>query len=163
VLWGGYYGVLLVLHRQVQQVQRKLDWAPAAVFWTPISWAATITVISLGWIFFRAGSLPQASQMWSAVLSPASYHSHFVSGSLYLLVAALAAGYAIVLTVIEELDRSSMQPKVAEVRSRPEIIAHMARWRWFWVPPLYALALLLVLIVTTSGGSNTAQLMYGVF
>jgi len=163
VLWGGYHGVLLVLHRQVQQVQRKLDWTPAAIFWTPISWAATITVISLGWIFFRAGSLPQASQMWSAVLSPASYHSHFVSGSLYLLVAALAAGYAIVLTVIEELDRSSMQPKVAEVRSRPEIIAHMARWRWFWVPPLYALALLLVLIVTTSGGSNTAQLMYGVF
>ena len=41
VLWGCYHGVLLVLHRQVQQVQRKFDWTPPAAIWAPISWIAT--------------------------------------------------------------------------------------------------------------------------
>ena len=47
VLWGAYHGVLLVLHRQIQQLQRKFDWSPPAL-WTPISWVATISLISSG-------------------------------------------------------------------------------------------------------------------
>src|SRR5271165_5996920 len=97
VLWGCYHGVLLVLHRLGQQSQRNFDWKPPDPLWRPLSWIATIILVSLGWIFFRANSLAKAGQMFSAVLSPASYSYHFVSGSLYLLVTALAAGYAIVL------------------------------------------------------------------
>src|ERR1022692_353588 len=104
VLWGCYHGVLLVLHRQVQQLQRKFDWTPPATLWTAVSWVATIIFISLGWIFFRANSLVEARQMLSSVLSPASYFSRFLSGSLYALVAVLAAGYVIVLLMIEALD-----------------------------------------------------------
>jgi len=162
VLWGCYHGVLLVLHRQVQQVQRRFDWTPPAALWTSISWFATIALISVGWIFFRANSLPQAIRMLSAVFSPASYFSHFVSGSLYLLVAVLAGGYVIVLFAIEVLGRCSVEPGTAEAHTRP-ILALIARWRWFWIPPLYALALFLVSIVTFSHGASTAQLMYGVF
>jgi alginate O-acetyltransferase complex protein AlgI len=54
ILWGCYHGVLLVLHRQVQGVQRKFDWSPSEVLWTPISWVVTISLVSLGWILFRA-------------------------------------------------------------------------------------------------------------
>jgi len=159
VLWGCYHGVLLVLHRQVQQLQRKFDWTASAALWTPISWVATIALISLGWIFFRANSLVEARQMVSAVLSPASYSSHFVSKSLYVLVMALAAGYGVVLLAIEALDRYSVEPEVSD-RSRSEIIVLIARNRWFWIAPLYVLALLLVLIVTHSRGADAAQLMY---
>src|ERR1039457_3310600 len=94
LLWGFYHGVLLVLHRQIEAAQRKFDWTPPAALWTPISWLVTMCLISLGWIFFRANTLLQARQMLSAVASPARYSSHFLSGSLYLLLATLAAAYA---------------------------------------------------------------------
>jgi alginate O-acetyltransferase complex protein AlgI len=49
-LWGCYHGALLVLHRQFRQLLRKLDWDSATALWTPLSWLATITLISLAWI-----------------------------------------------------------------------------------------------------------------
>ncbi|HYW37639.1 MAG TPA: MBOAT family O-acyltransferase [Terriglobales bacterium] len=160
VLWGCYHGVLLVLHRQVEALQRKFDWTPPAALWTPISWAATITLVSLGWIFFRAKSLLEARQMLAAVLSPASYSLRFLSGSLYVLVIAMAAGYMIVLLVTEALDRYSVEPEAANAPSSSKMIAVIARNRWFWIPPLYLLALLLVVIVTHTRGADAAQFMY---
>lgn len=163
VLWGCYHGVLLVLHRQVQQVQRKFDWTPPAALWTPISWIVTISLISVGWIFFRANSLVEARQMLSAVLSPASYSAHFLSGSLYFLVVGLAVGYAIVLLVIEVLTRYSIETEDSAVSSRTGMIALIVRNRWFWIPPLYVLALLLLVIVTHTRGTDAAQFMYRKF
>ena len=75
--------------------------------WTAALLDRNHRLISLGWIFFRANSLLQARQMLSAVLAPKSYLSHFLSGSLYLLVAAVAAGYAITLFMIDTLARYS--------------------------------------------------------
>src|ERR1035441_5866411 len=160
VLWGSYQGILLVLHRQVQQLQRKLDWTPSSALWTPISWAVTTALISLGWIFFRANSLAQVRQMLSAARSPASYSAHLLSGSLYLLVMTLAAGYAIVLLAVEGLHRYSVDPEVANARSSSRVLSLIARNRWFWIPPLYLLALLLVVIVTHTRGADAAQFMY---
>ncbi len=160
VLWGAYHGVLLVLHRQTQQLQRKFEWSPPAALWTPISWAATISLISLGWIFFRASSLVQARQMLLAVLSPASYFSHFLSGSLYLLIMTLALGYAVVLLMIETLNRYSVEAEPSSEVSHAGLIVLMARWRWFWIPPLYVLVSFLLFIVTQSQGASAAQFMY---
>jgi alginate O-acetyltransferase complex protein AlgI len=163
VLWGCYHGVLLVLHRQVQQLQRKLDWEPPPRVWEALSWIATIALVSLGWIFFRANSLAKAGQMLSAVLSPASYLSHSVSGSLYLLVMVLGSGYVIVLLGVEALDRYSVGTGVSHEHAGSGIIALLARKRWFWIPPLYAVTLLLVLAVTLSQGPAMSQLMYRAF
>jgi alginate O-acetyltransferase complex protein AlgI len=160
LLWGGYHGVLLVMHRQLQQWQRKLGSEPAAAVRTTLSWFVTITLISLGWILFRANSLPQARQMLSAVVSPASYLSHVLSGSLYLLVFALAAGYAAVLLASEMLDRYSGEPETAPANSDSSILAGIARNRWYWIPPLYGLTLLLVSIVTHTQDAGAAQFMY---
>jgi alginate O-acetyltransferase complex protein AlgI len=160
LLWGCYHGTLLVVHRQVEELQRKFDWTPPRALWAPISWLAAITLISLGWIPFRANSLPQAVQMLSAAFSPASYLSCFLSGSLYLLVVALATGYATVLLIIDMLDRYSAKPGTAPAHSRSAIIAAIARNRWYWIPPLYGLALLLVLMVTHSQGAGVGQFMY---
>ena len=160
LLWGCYHGVLLVLHRQLQQLQRRSGWSPSAVLWTPLSWLATTSLISLGWILFRANSLSQVTQMWSAVFSPTSYLSHFLSGSLYLLVLALAAGYALVLSVSKVLEPYSAGPDAAPARPGSAIVSAIARSRWYWLPPLYGLALLVVLIVTHAQGAGAAQFMY---
>jgi len=162
LIWGCYHGVLLVSHRQLQQLQRKFNWEPPAKIWTPLSsslaWAATATLISLGWIFFRANSLAQASQMLSAIVSPASYSSHFLNSSLYVLVAVLSAGYLIVLLVSDAIDQHASREQGNEVH--PGTFALIARWRWFWIPSLYVLALIFVLLVTHGQEASAGQLMY---
>jgi len=163
LLWGCYHGVLLVLHRQVQHVQRKFSWEPPAELWTPLSWVATITLISLGWTLFRASSLSQAGQMLSAVLSLGSYPQHFLSLSLYVLVAVLAAGYVVVLLAGELLDRYAGDAEAPTTQLHSGAVALIARWRWFWVPSVYVLALLFVLLVTHTQGGGAAQLMYRQF
>jgi alginate O-acetyltransferase complex protein AlgI len=166
LLWGAYHGLLLLLHRQVEGLERRFDWTPPTVPWTALSWVSTISLVNLGWIFFRVNSLHQARQMLTAILSPATYRVHFLTGSLYLLVLALAVGYTIVLVVIDSLNRVSTDAVDAEA---PQVdlptgpMALLARWRWFWLPPLYVLALIFVLIVTLSRGTSTAQMMYGNF
>jgi hypothetical protein len=100
--------------------------------------------------------------MLSSVLSPASYSHHDLSGSLYALVIALATGYAAVLLVTDMLDRESSGDAV-DAASQSSIIAVVARNRWFWIPPLYILALLLAVVVTHTRGADAAQFMYRKF
>jgi alginate O-acetyltransferase complex protein AlgI len=156
VLWGSYHGILLVLHRQSQGLQRRLKWEPPAAIWTPVSWMVTITLISAGWILFRANSLPQAAQMLAAVVSPASYLDHVLPRSLYLLVMGLAVAYAAVLFVINSLDRYSQRLGMEPATSRSEIVKVMVRDRWVWVAPMWAAASLLIVTMMErqSGGAN---------
>ncbi len=164
LIWGAYHGVLLVAHRQLQQLQRKFSWEPTAKFWTPVlsllAWVATATFISLGWIFFRANSVTQAGQMLSAIVSPASYASHFLSSSLFVLVAALAVGYGLVLLVGDALDRQGLDRQAASPELPSGTLALLARWRWFWIPSLYILALIFVLLITHGQEASAGQLMY---
>lgn len=159
-LWGLYHGVLLVLHRQIQGVQRKFDWSPPSALWTPISWVVTISLVSLGWVFFRSNSLVEARRMFSAILSVGGYSAHALSGSLYVLVATVAIGYAIVVSTSMAMDRHLVDPSVRRDGVRSSIIGALARHRRFWVPPLYVLALFIVVVVTRTAGANAAQLMY---
>ena len=159
VLWGCYHGALLLLHRQVQQLQRRFDWEPSTQVWEGLSWFFTLGLINLGWILFRAVSLTQAKQMFGAVLSPASYTSHFLSGSLYLLVAGLIAGYVVVVIVAKKLSPYSSGEGPASVQVSG-FVAVLIQKRWFWLPPLYALTLLVVTVVTFTQGTNAAQLVY---
>lgn len=157
LLWGFYHGVLLILHRQIESAQRRFDWSPPPALWTPISWLATISLVSLGWIFFRANSLADALQMFSAVLSVSSYGERVLSGSLYVLVATVAISYAIVVAVSTAMERDSRETSDA---AGSTFLATLARNRRFWLPPLYVLALLAVIAATPTTGGNAAQLMY---
>ena len=165
LIWGCYHGVLLVVHRQIEALQRKYDWTPPQLLWKVASWIATMALVNLGWIFFRSSSPQQARQMLAAVLSPATYNQHSLSGNLYLLVLVVALEYAVALLINNIL---SEQPAAAHAEtpasnSSTGIATFVARWRWFWLTPLYAVALLFLLIVTESPGTSTAQLMYGNF
>ena len=164
VLWGCYHGVLLVLHRQVQQLQRRLNWEPPATLWTVVSWIVTITLVSFGWIFFRATSLPQAVQMLLALLSPASYATHFLPATLYLLVLALALSYAAVMLVMAALDRYSGRLGVAEATSRSEVLSIIVRDRWVWLTPMYAVALVIATwLVTRAQSAGASPFVYRSF
>jgi alginate O-acetyltransferase complex protein AlgI len=160
LLWGGYQGILLVLHRQSQGLQRRLRWEPSAAIWTPISWMVTITLISAGWILFRANSLPQTAQMLSSIVSPASYLEHFLPWSLYLLVVGLAIAYAAVLLVINSLDRYAER---IGATSPSEIVEVMVRDRWAWLTPMWAAASLLVMTMMERQSGAANVFMYRFF
>ena len=161
LLWGCYHGVLLVAHRQVQQMEKRFGWEAQAALWSGVSWIVTMSLVSLGWIFFRANSLAKTGQMLSAVASPASYSAHYLSGSLYVLVLFLAVGYAAVLRMSESMNRHAEGDQAAENSSG--MMAMLARKRWYWVPPLYALVLMILLMVTLTQSATTAQFMYRAF
>jgi alginate O-acetyltransferase complex protein AlgI len=91
--WGTYHGVLLVLHRQWQQLKRRLDWDFNGRFAKVISWFITTASICLGWIVFRSNGLAQVLAMLRSVADISSYSRTTLPHSLYLLVLMLALGY----------------------------------------------------------------------
>ncbi len=155
LIWGAYHGILLVLHRVVQQIESRFDWEPPGL-WTPVSWIVTICLISAGWIFFRANSLAQAHEMLSQIVSPATYASHYLNTSLYLLVAVLGLGYAVVVGVADFLNRHAD----AEPHG---FLSFIAQRRWFWILPLYTLTLLFLLMITWTQDGGAAQFIYRQF
>jgi alginate O-acetyltransferase complex protein AlgI len=151
VCWGAYHGLLLVFHRLWQSLQRKLNWEPGPGLWTPFSWFGTMSLISFGWLFFRANSITQVKQMCSAVLST-NYDQHFLSGSLYGLVFGVAVGYALIALAIDTLDDAETEGGTR--------LAAFARNRWYWIPTMYMLLLIFVLVATSTQGVDAVQLMY---
>jgi hypothetical protein len=160
LIWGCYHGVLLVSQRLLQQVERRFNWQLPRI-WTPLSWLATTALISLGWIFFRANSTAQARQMLAAVAAPKGYATHYLSSSLYLLIAIPSAGYAVVLLVSEALNRA-IAPTDAS-REHSGMLSLLSRSLWYWLPAVYALALLVVLMITLTQQGGVGQMMYRSF
>jgi len=159
VIWGLYHGALLVLHRQLQQLQRKFCWESSTPLWNLLGWFATAASVSLGWIFFRCASWSQARTMLSSLFSPSTYGSHELTPSLYALVAALAISYAVVVLCANSLDRYAASPE----QTTSSFIAFLARKRWAWLPALYVLALLAILAINFTQGASAAQFMYRTF
>jgi D-alanyl-lipoteichoic acid acyltransferase DltB (MBOAT superfamily) len=152
VLFGCYHGVLLVLHRQVQAAQRRMNWEPPPSLWTPLAWLFTMALISLGWLPFRANSWGALHAMIVSLLSTASYGGHALPRSLYLLVAAVGIAYAVALTVIDALEKLA-------ARGEDGAMGMMVRDRWTWLAPMYVAALVLVItMLHGQSGSSTAFL-----
>jgi alginate O-acetyltransferase complex protein AlgI len=145
VLFGCYHGVLLILHRQVQQVERRFNWEPPEKIWRALSWMTTMALVNLGWIFFRADSLTQAGKMFSALFSAAGYADHSLPQSLYLLVAGSAAAYAVALFVVDRLDDYAGRLDAMPPEQRPEAMSIALRDRWLWIAPMWTTACVLVL------------------
>lgn len=162
VLFGCYHGMLLILHRQLQQVQRGIGRAQSGKAWMFLSWLLTMILISLGWIFFRSGSLAQAGQMFSALATPAGYTRHTLSLSLYLLVGSLALLYAVVLELTDALDRSAERLGTAATPAG-EIVTTMVRDRWVWLLPLWGAACVLVMTMIPHQSRAANVFMYRFF
>ena len=157
LIWGGYQGLLLVAHRLWQHIRRRFDWQPGKI-WSFLGWLVTASLISLGWILFRANSTAQAREMLRALASPTTYGFHALTSSLYLLIAVFAAGYGITILISDALSSDA-----SGAGERSGILLLMARSRWFWLPAVYALALLVVLMVTLTQQGGVGQIMYRSF
>ncbi len=97
VLWGLYQGILLVLHRQWQQLRNRYDWHVSELIMVPVSWVVTFCAICLGWVLFRANNLSQAFAMLRAAGNPSAYAGYTLSGNTFLLVIVLMLGYFITI------------------------------------------------------------------
>jgi hypothetical protein len=69
----------------------------------------------------------------------------------------------LVVTMVDALDRYGTPPEVHESQAGSGVMVFLARKRWLWVPPLYALTLLLLLAVTLTQAPATSQFMYRAF
>ena len=159
VLWGAYHGVLLVSHRLLQQAERRFDFT-ATPLWNVFSWVVTFAVVSLGWIFFRANSLEQALTMFAAVIHPTNYSPPLLSGSLFGLVGTMTAAILAGPLVLGAMRGDSSEKQSSDGSSPARIWHGVIRNRWVWLPPLYIIVLLFLIVVTHTDAANPAQLMY---
>jgi alginate O-acetyltransferase complex protein AlgI len=153
ILWGIYHGLLLVLHRLGQQLKRWLTVAQSTHLGTVMSWCATFSLVSLGWIFFRAHDLGQALTMLRAVLSPSNYYQFALPGSLYVLISSVVISYFLyeMLGPIVDRLRASYREELInyrQTRSTPSLPSagfmlgkgcdFLAERKWWWATPMLA-------------------------
>ncbi|MGD0544317.1 MAG: MBOAT family O-acyltransferase [Candidatus Acidiferrales bacterium] len=160
-LWGAYQGILLVLHRQWQQIERRAGITSGGFAIAILGWVYTFAAICLGWILFRANSRSEAWTMLSSVFSAKSYSYRALPDSMYLLVVAVMAGYFACLGVGRFLDR------LAAMTSRspqyPAIIGMIARDRWVWIAPLAVIVAVYVFVLAQPGQTIAQPMLYRLF
>jgi hypothetical protein len=99
-LWGVYQGVVLVIHRMVQQFRRNRSINLPVPLDGALSWPVTFLAVSLGWIFFRSRDLTQAMNMLGSTLSPGSYLHPVLPASYFFLVGAILITYIAHKTIL---------------------------------------------------------------
>ena len=87
LVWGGYHGFLLVL-------QRVCPWPRffQGRWFRPVSIALTFLAVSVGWVVFRANSLPDAATILGGLVRPVTGQSLAV-GETYLVLVCLMATF----------------------------------------------------------------------
>lgn len=161
LLWGAYHGVLLVLHRQWQQVERRTGLAISSRIVTPVGWAYTFAAISLGWILFRANGPQEARSMLGAVFSPATYSQRALPDTLYLTVAAVAGAYFACLMIGSFLDRlASMSFNSPRAQRAAALIS---KERWVWVVPVAVVLAVYAFVVVRPGQTVAPPMLYRLF
>jgi alginate O-acetyltransferase complex protein AlgI len=114
-LWGLYHGVLLVIHRQWQELKRRFADGINQTLLTPISWLVTFSSVCLGWILFRSNSVRQAWVMLHSTVAPKTYLELALPTNLYSLVLLLPLGYFAAIWLLQKRLVTWVPP--AEVRA----------------------------------------------
>ena len=73
IVWGVWHGVLLVLHRRIQDVMARWPGLAALLDSVPgrcLSVLLTFGCVSFGWVLFRATSLADAAVIWTHLVVP---------------------------------------------------------------------------------------------
>ena len=170
ICWGAYNGLLLVAHRQWQQLQRRRGWEVSGRLATGLGWTLTFVSIMLGWILFRAQDLGQASAMLGTALRPGAYARLALDPSLYVLTAAVVAGYFGVVACAAALDRVAAPPAAAPPGPVPALrhllhraLGALARDRWAWVGPAGAVLFFYLLVLLRLRGAGATAFLYREF
>ncbi|MGC1966898.1 MAG: MBOAT family O-acyltransferase [Candidatus Acidiferrales bacterium] len=134
VAWGIYHGVLLVIHRLVQNFRKRRSWSVPFAIDALLSWAVTFVAVSLGWIIFRSHDLRQVGKMFGALLVPRSYLHPIMRPDFFIITAVIVAAYFAV-AVVESLE-------VGNLLLTPRV----RRAIWLISPVCYAAAIFLIII-----------------
>lgn len=98
VVWGAYWGVVLVLyHGWHDWAPRQPGWLAVVTSWTMVRVVLTMIVVLVGWAFFRA-PVSDALDLIGAMFVPRAGLSLVTPGQLVLVFGTFAAYYAWVLT-----------------------------------------------------------------
>ncbi len=162
MIWGTYHGVLLVAHRQWQELRKRLGFEWAGVLPSLISWALTFSAVCIGYIFFRAANFQQAAAMLTAIASPHTYRHLTLDHSFYVMTFAAAAGYFTVIGGSMLLDRFAEMShgKPGRISSLLGVIANE---RWVWITPVVVIAALYLSVIFQPGHAETGPVMYALF
>jgi D-alanyl-lipoteichoic acid acyltransferase DltB (MBOAT superfamily) len=63
VIWGGLHGLYLVINHAWAAVRSRVELPSLGRAGAILSWAITFLAVVVGWVFFRASSLPDALRM----------------------------------------------------------------------------------------------------
>ena len=130
IAWGAYHGMLLVGHRVGQQARRSLPLQWPSGLGRALSWTATFALVSIGWIFFRAASMTQASAMVRALAQPGSYRHLALPTGYYGMVAGL------VIVCMLSSAAQLLFERWRERQSELDIALDFATARvWWWLAP----------------------------
>jgi len=148
VVWGAFQGVGLVALRAVGEDRRLSAGVPFAVRapdrprprWRApllgaLAVAATFHFTCLGWVLFRAPTLPAAADIFGRLLWPQA-GAPVIDAADRLLTLAIGLGYFVVAAGLPRLRGAAPLGLRAEA----------ARWRWLWQPAGYA-ALIVWMVV----------------
>lgn len=164
MMWGTYHGVLLVLHRQWQEFRKWAGFVWSGPFATAVSWFLTFCAVCVGYIFFRAESIPQAFRMLKAIASPRTYGHLTLDHSLFFITLLAAVGYFVVIGCGELLNHVA---KSADWRGNPNalrnLLATVAEERWVWIAPLVLVLTLYLSVIFQPGRAETGPVMYALF
>ncbi|HTS35597.1 MAG TPA: MBOAT family O-acyltransferase [Candidatus Solibacter sp.] len=166
MIWGTYHGILLVLHRQWQELRKRLGFEWSGMLATGISWLLTFSGVCIGYIFFRANSGQQAWSMLKALGALGSYTKLRLDHSFYVMAFAAFAGYYVALLVGNMLDRwskASAGVSGAKAGLINSAFAALANDRWVWITPLVVVLTLYLSIVFHPGHAKTGPVMYALF
>ncbi|MBM3528080.1 MAG: MBOAT family protein [Alphaproteobacteria bacterium] len=93
LLWGLWHAALVSLHRLFAA---RLPWSVPG----PLSWAATLPLVMLGWIPFRATSLDHALELWGRLLVWEGWFHKSAQGGLPIRLALHRDSYYVAAIVM---------------------------------------------------------------
>ena len=111
MLWGGYHGVLLLSHPGLRA--RGSKWQGG---W--LGRLGTLLLVMLGWVIFRAQSIPAAGAMYRAMFDVARWAAPCAIPATLLALSAVALLWAVLAPNLYEL--------IHVRRARPRLAALIA-------------------------------------
>ncbi|BAU11437.1 membrane bound O-acyl transferase MBOAT family protein [Leptolyngbya sp. NIES-3755] len=133
VLWGGYHGLLLILHRTFGQVIRLSK---------QVAWLITFNLVTFGWFFFMETDMSRMMMKLRSLITPAAYSL----ANLKVIVSPIQRSALIVIVCLSVL--FLFLERTAVARKLPH------GYQLFLSSPIARLLLFLLILVSAKESSK---------
>jgi alginate O-acetyltransferase complex protein AlgI len=168
LLWGAYHGLLLVFHRWAQTLKLRMTLSYLSGAKGVLSGVCTFSLISIGWILFRANDLHQVGTMVSAIFSPHRYFHTVLPASLYVVTVAILIVYllyeASATAIARWRVRHAEREKLRGVGLvAVELVEICTTRTWWWLAPIGFVMAVVIAVVAVGEDSAIAPFVYTAF